>query len=100
VAVSIRIVIAGALWLATAGAGAVTRRRGGPASSPVLLTAAGAVTAAVLADEFLARRADQVTESVLAALEIDRRAQRHRRRLQDERRPGLRVVGELPGRPA
>jgi hypothetical protein len=65
---------------------------------PAALAAATAVSAAVLADEMLARRgaqvtADQVTDSCLAALDIDRRG---RDGEAAARQRGLRLV-PLPG---
>lgn len=91
--ITARLAVAGSLWLASAGAGVVTARRGGRVSFPALLVAAGAVSAAVLTAELLARDQDQVTDSVLAALEIDRRVTE-----QEHRHRPLHVV-RLAGRP-
>jgi hypothetical protein len=101
--IKIRIAVAGSLWLASAGAGAVSKRRGPGVSYPALLAAAAAVTAAVLADELQARqragtREDQVTNT-LAALEIDRRMAAERDA--PPRQLGLvKLNRRLPGRQA
>lgn len=70
--ISVRAVIAGSLWLAAGSTGAITRR--GRAVYPALLAAAAAVTAGIIAEYLIARRGDQITDSVLTALEADRRA--------------------------
>jgi hypothetical protein len=69
-----RYAVTGSLWVTTlmlAVIGDKAPRRVYPAA----LTVAGAVTTAVITDEILSRRGDHMTESCLAAIEIDRAAQ-------------------------
>jgi hypothetical protein len=88
---NLRLAAACSLWLVPAAARTLSQRRIPPAAYPAALAVAAAVTAAVLADELQARRGDQVTGSVLAALEIDRRdlAAADQRKA----KPGLRLAG-------
>jgi len=71
--VSARMIVAGSLWLAAGSVGAVTRQS--RAAYPALLAIAAAVTAGIVAEYLIARRGDQITDSVLTALEVDRRTQ-------------------------
>jgi hypothetical protein len=91
---TVRLAAAGSLWLASAGAAAYSCRfRPAAVVYPALLTAAGAVTAALLAERMMARADEQAVTAVLAGLELDRKIH--------EPGPGLRVVdgggGRLPG---
>jgi len=72
---NLRLVTACSVWLVAAGSGVLGRYRLPRLVHPVALTAAGAVTAAWLVDDLLARRGDRVTESCLVALDLDRRIQ-------------------------
>jgi hypothetical protein len=72
-----RYAATGSLWVITL-ALAVTGDRAPRRLYPGVLAVAGAVTAAVLADELRQRAGDQVTESCLAAIEIDRGMQPRR----------------------
>lgn len=65
---SLRLAAACMSWLLPAGALLTRRRRS--LIYPAALATAVTVSAAVLADELLARRGDTVTTSVLAALRI------------------------------
>jgi hypothetical protein len=92
---SIRLTLAGSLWLASAGAGAISHRyRAAALAYPALLAAGAAVTAALLTEHLLHRADEQEVAAVLAALQLDRRLH--------QPEPGLRLVdgsGRLPGGP-
>jgi hypothetical protein len=74
-----RYAATGSLWvvtLALAVLGDRAPRRVYPGMLTVASAAAAAVTAGILADELARRAGDHVTESCLAAIEIDRAAQK------------------------
>ena len=86
--ISIRMAVTAGLWLLPVAASAVPRTR--PRLVDAALHVATAATAGVLAYELLARRGDDMTASLMVALDLhdrDRAAA-----LEGERRPVLRSV--------